>query len=456
MFDQASLFLLVLAGAAILLVVCPACTLMSPSSAPEESLSLHTFDGTLTLLENYTNAVLLTTSSGEGRLVVAPDYAGRVMMAGWTGEEAPRLGWVNAPVVTGREINPAFINYGGAERLWLSPEAGQFGLFFKPGDPFDLDHWMTPTTFNSEPFEVLFKNSHLISLGRDMRLNNYQGTPFRFRVLRSIRLINRVDLLNTHAIALSHRSRFVGYETTNELINRGFSKMTMQDGLVSLWILSQFDANPDTWVLFPFKSAAEGGQEPYVKADYFGAVPPERLMVEPNLGCALFHCDGRRRTKIGLSQSNTRNAIGSMDFRRNILTVMLFNLPERATFYANNSWEIQKEPYKGDVVNSYNNGPEGVDADVPECFYELETLSTVKELAPGHRLEHVSTVLHFTAPFDELNEISKSLLAVDLEAVRNLIQPQGGFVLTPEARKAIQAPSRLPSRKSGDRLLPTR
>ena len=109
-----------------------------------------------------------------------------------------------------------------------------------------------------------------------------------------------------------------------------------------------------------------------------------------------------------------------MDFDRNILTIVTFNLPRKG-LWAGNAWEIQKEPFKGDVVNSYNNGIEGKDADVPECFYELETLSPVKELEPGHRIEHVSTVLHFGGAFEDLNAISRALLGVDIARVRSAV-----------------------------------
>ena len=44
-------------------------------------------------------------------------------------------------------------NPRGEDRFWLGPEGGQFALFFKKGDPFDLDHWQTPAMMDTEPFE---------------------------------------------------------------------------------------------------------------------------------------------------------------------------------------------------------------------------------------------------------------------------------------------------------------
>jgi len=411
MFDQLSLHVLALAACVLLVFVFPSC---ATSPAAQEGV----FDTTLKVLQDNTRVALLSDAAGEARVVVTPELSARVMMSTWGGDEPPRLGWVNEPVVAGKERNPAFINYGGAERLWLSPEGGQFALFFKPGNPFDLDHWMTPTTFNSDPFEILDQSQRHIAMARDMKLSNYQGTPFKFRALRTVTLVNRLDLAAEFGVDLPDTVSYVGFTTKNALINRGFSSMSKQKGLVSLWILSQFDASPDTWVIFPFKTDDEEGQGPFINDDYFGKVPPERLKVVHELGSALFRCDSRRRTKIGLSFGRAKNAIGSISFDRNILTVVIFNLP-RTGSYANNAWAIQKEPFGGDVVNSYNNGVEGMDADVSERFYELETLSPVKELEPGHRIEHINTTLHFNGSFDELNAISQALLGVDIEKVKS-------------------------------------
>ena len=414
MSEQIYPFILLFVGCVILLGLFPACMATSDSGGPAN------FDQTLAVLQAQGEVTVLGDREGESRVAVVPEFNGRVMMSGWDDADSPRLGWVNEPVVTGKERNPAFVNYGGAERLWLSPEGGQFALFFKPGDPFDLDHWWTPTTFNSDPYEILDQSNRHIAMARDMRLSNYQGTSFHFRVLRTVAILERSDLNAENDFEVPSSVRFVGFTTRNVLTNRGYSPLSMKKGLVSLWILSQFDANRDSWVIFPYKTDAKGGRGPSINDDYFGKVPPERLKTLSELECSLFKCDSRRRTKIGLSQGRARNRIGSIDFGRNILTVMTFNLPREGA-YANNSWKIQEEPFAGDVVNSYNNGIEGKDADVAECFYELETLSPVRELSPGHRLEHINTTMHFCGPLEDLDTISQKLLGVDLVKVRTAL-----------------------------------
>ena len=41
--------------------------------------------------------------------------------------------------------------FGGEDRLWLGPEGGQYSIFFRAGDPFDLEHWQTPPPLTASP-----------------------------------------------------------------------------------------------------------------------------------------------------------------------------------------------------------------------------------------------------------------------------------------------------------------
>ncbi len=391
----------------LLLLSFPSCATFSR----EEGNKLN-FDTTLSLLESCTDVALLYDPSDIGVVVVTPEYSARVMMSGFGGIDTPRLGWVNEPVVRGEEINPAFVNYGGADRLWLSPEGGQFALFFGPGEPYDLDHWVTPATFNSDPYEVIEKKPNRIVMARDMSLTNYSETPFDLHVERSVAVVPRSRIAADYRLDLPEDVRYVGYTTENTLTNRSSLKMTRKTGLVSIWILGQFDASPSTYLIAPFRK----GEGTIVKSDYFGEVPPERLIVSEEKEMAVFLCDGRRRTKIGLGINHCKDTLGSYDFDRNILTVVIFNMPSSGA-YADNSWKYQESPFEGDVVNSYNNGLEGRDADVPDKFYEIETLSPVKELSPGGKIVHRSTTLHFGGSFDDLNAVSRKILGVDLTEV---------------------------------------
>ena len=101
-----------------------------------------------------------------------------------------------------------------------------------------------------------------------------------------------------------------------------------------------------------------------------GAIRPERLQVGEE--CAWFTCDGACRTKIGISPRRARNVVGSWDPDARVLTVVTFNLPGAAHRlpYVNSQWEIQKDPYGGDVVNSYNDGRDPITGTVLGPFYD--------------------------------------------------------------------------------------
>jgi len=86
--------------------------------------------------------------------------------------------------------------------------------------------------------------------------------------------------------------------------------------------------------------------------------------------------------------------------------------------YVNSKWEIQKEPYKGDVINSYNDGPLR-DGTQLGPFYEIESSSPAKELAPGQTQEYHQTTCHFQGDYGSLKELAKQLLGVNLDEAKN-------------------------------------
>jgi hypothetical protein len=92
-------------------------------------------------------------------------------------------------------------------------------------------------------------------------------------------------------------------------------------------------------------------------------------------------------------------------------------MPENTTSYVNSMWEIQKEPYAGDVINSYNDGPTTPGGKPLGPFYELETSSPAVELQPGGSLSHVHRTFHFEGSIDELDKLSQAALGVSLQEI---------------------------------------
>jgi hypothetical protein len=145
---------------------------------------------------------------------------------------------------------------------------------------------------------------------------------------------------------------------------------------------------------------------------YFGDIPADRLKVEADH--ALFRCDGACRTKVGIPPRRARPVIGSWDPDAQVLTLVTFNLPGGASRlrYVNSQWEIQQDPFAGDVVNSYNDGRDPITGTTLGPFYELETSSAAAELAPSETVVHVHRTFHFTGPLPTLNRLAQSVLGV--------------------------------------------
>jgi hypothetical protein len=259
---------------------------------------------------------------------------------------------------------------------------------------------------------------------KTMKLQNTSGTHFELDVSRGVRLLSAADLKQILGESAAKKIaaagvKSVAYETDNRLINRG-PNMTGEKGLVSIWILGMMNCGPETVVIAPYKQGSEAELGPVVKSDYFGAVPPERLRTTPE--AVLLRADGNYRAKIGISQRRVRNVLGSIDFRNNVLTLVSFSMPANPAqvMYMNNQWGgPSPEPYKGDVANSYNDGPLAPGKKGLGPFYEIESLSPAKELKTGESLSHQHRTIHIQADPASLADLAKEVLGVDLAKVKS-------------------------------------
>ncbi|MCK4629060.1 MAG: hypothetical protein KAT56_08645, partial [Sedimentisphaerales bacterium] len=138
-------------------------------------------------------------------------------------------------------------------------------------------------------------------------------------------------------------------------------------------------------------------------------------------GVIFFSGDGRYRSKIGLSPQRAGAILGSYDGINRVLTIIQYNKPEQATDYVNSMWELQDEPYKGDVVNSYNDGPAEPGAEPFGPFYELETSSRAAELKVEQSISHTHRTFHFQGSQSELDPVAESLLGVTIAQIKTAL-----------------------------------
>jgi hypothetical protein len=374
-------------------------------------------------LAEHTQLVELTAENG-ARVAVAPAWQGRVMTSTCDGLQGPSFGFVYNDFIAAKKYdNPHFNNYGGEDRLWLTPEGGQFSLWFKPGEPQNLANWRTMPALNDAPWIVTSSAdpSH-VAMKVDAKFQNASGSDFHVEIVRDVRLLKAADLqkrLGEKAGRTLQSSgiKMVAYETDNQLINRG-PRMEKSKGLTSIWILSMLNAGPQAVTIIPYRQGSEAELGPVVRRDYFGPVPDERLQVTPQ--AVLFRDDANYRAKLGISQRRAKNILGAIDFETGVLSIVTFSMPDDPTkhLYPNSAWEMpQKEPFRGDVVNAYNDGPNDTGGRLGD-FYELESVSPTQELNTGESLSHRSAIIHVQADHTALVSLAKDVLGVDLDAVR--------------------------------------
>ena len=372
-------------------------------------------------LRRYTDVVELADDRG-ARVAVCPQWQGRVMTSTCGGIEGPSFGFVNRQFIEAGQHNPKLNNYGGEDRMWLSPEGGQFSLWFKPDAEQTLENWFTPPALNEGAWEVVSRPGDFdCVMATEMKFQNASAGEFELDVARRVRLLGAEDLrglFSESAVDAMGGSalEMVGFETVNEITNRGAS-LTKDDGLVSIWILGMLCAGPETVVIVPYKPGEQAELGPVVKSDYFGRVPPQRLKITPR--AVLFAADGNYRSKIGTSQHRARNVLGSIDFAAAVLTVVRFTMPENPAEhdYMNNQWGGPlAEPYVGDVANAYNDGP-SPSGERLGAFYEIESLSPAVALNSGGSLLHRHRTVHLQADPDTLSRLSEEVFGVELETV---------------------------------------
>ena len=363
-------------------------------------------------LAQHTQLIELMGDAG-ARVAVAPGWQGRVMTSTCGGLAGKSFGFVNRDFITAGKPDLRFNNFGAEDRLWLCPEAGQFSLWFKPGDKQVLANWYTPPALNQGAWKVVGQPSPTaVRMATHIKLQNASATPFNLDVTRDVRLLGTEDfrqLFGASAAAAVARPdvKMVAYESTNQVTNLG-PALAKDTGLISIWILGMMNAGPETVILVPYKSGATADLGPVVKSDYFGVVPPDRLKVTPS--AVLFRADAKFRAKIGTSQHRARNVLGSIDFRSGVLTLVHFTMPDEPAKhdYLNNVWQLpQAQPYRGDVANAYNDGPNDLGSQLG-AFYEIESVSPALVLKTGESLVHRHRTIHIQADAETLAKLAGS------------------------------------------------
>ncbi len=373
-----------------------------------------------------THTEIVTLTKGDAAIAVAPAYQGRVMTSTYDQKSGPSFGWINRPVIEkglmsaeerkGKLEQHIYI-FGGEERFWLGPEGGQYAIFFKPGDKFEFSDWRTPAAIDTDAYKMVSKTEDSASFKHACELQNHSGAKFNVGIERKVTVLAKDDAAKILGVELPDGLRMVGYETDNRITNMGKNAWKPETGLLSIWILGMYNPSPATNVCIPFKQGPEKELGPQVNDTYFGKVPADYLKVQKQK--LFFRGDGTRRGKIGIAPQRSKGIAGSYDADGKVLNIVTYNVQEAPNGFVNSMWEIQKEPYAGDVINSYNDGSPEPGKPPLGPFYELETSSPAAALKPGQTLTHVQRTFHIHGSEEDLDPLARKLLGAKLAVIRD-------------------------------------
>ena len=361
----------------------------------------------------HANLVLLEDSTSNAKIIVLPNYQGRVMTSTAEGLNGDSYGWVNYDLIASNKLTPHINAFGGEERFWLGPEGGQFSLFFKKGSDFTFDNWNVPKELDTESFTVVTQSNNEVAFEKNMQLNNYSGTAFDIKVNRKIKLLSK-QVIEASFGKINDSIQMVGFETNNTITNMGKNSWTKKSGLVSIWLLSMLNATDNTTVVAPYKEGDSSKLGKIVTDDYFGKVPSDRLKI--NNGFLYFKADANYRSKIGISPQRALPWIASYDAGKNLLTVAQFSLPVNEFNYVNATWKQQEFPFAGDAVNAYNDGP--INNKQIGKFYEIESSSPAAALKSGDSLQHIQKIIHFKGTPEQMEAFALKVLKINLKELK--------------------------------------
>lgn len=360
------------------------------------------------------STIELKDKDSQACLLLIPGYQGRVMTSSVAGNEGASFGWINYRFIEDGKPSSQFNPFGGEERLWLGPEGGPFSIYFREGSEQVFANWIVPKEIDTEPFDIVEQSAEKVSFRKNFTLANASGTKMDIGIERVVKLLNSSESESALGILIDKSLAYVGYESENTLVNRGQEAWTEKGGALSVWMLAMFNPSPSGVVFIPFKKGSEADAGKIVNDDYFGKVPSDRLIVKD--GILFFRTDGKHRSKIGITPQRALPFCGSYDPEKMVLTLLWYSAPEKPGKYVNSKWGTQDDPFNGDVVNSYNDGPVE-DGSIMGPFYEIESSSPAALLPAGEKITHRQRIFHITGSEEKLSLITEKLFGQKLSDI---------------------------------------
>ncbi|MBK1880225.1 DUF6786 family protein [Pelagicoccus mobilis] len=359
----------------------------------------------LELLKLKTAVVELVANEGRARVMVVPEYQGRVITSTFSGELGVSNGWVNRAALD--EDNVTGGKVGGEDRLWIGPLGSQFSFFFQQIEPISDDNWLVPVSMNHEPYEVLASDSKSIRMRKEMQLTNFVGTEFELEVFRTVSIFDEERVKRELGVELADGVDFAAYESAHELFNRGEKAWSKETGLAGLWSAGMFEGSDDGVMVIPLRRVATLDEI----LQYLGPLDESRLRLLGRV--LLFKVDGRYRSKIGVPRELAPDLYASYLPSKKRLTINQYKQTDDSLYF-NSEVSVQENPYYGEVIPIYNHGTKDYSPTDTTAFFEMESVAPMLELKPGESKTHFHRIYHFSGNEEELTKIAEELLGVDL------------------------------------------
>lgn len=375
-----------------------------------------TFGYDLAFLKKYKEAVVLSApDNADAQAIVIPAYQGRVMTSTANGDSGNSYGWINYQLIESGRYQPHMNGFGGEERFWLSPEGGQFSVYFKKGQSFDFENWQTPALIDTVAYKVMESDASSVKFQVNAMIENYSGKMFVIGISRKIQMLAKEEIANLLDLPALSGVKAVAYRSTNSVTNKD-ETWKPETGMLGIWLLGMFRPSDQTTIIAPFSQALS--EKPLITDDYFGKIPADRLVIRDST--LFLKADGKHRSKIGIAPKSAKNVAGSYDAEKGILTIIQYDLDQQGQ-YMKSTWELHQDPYNGDALNAYNDG-KLADGTQMGPFYELESNSSVKALKEGEAITHRQSTFHFEGDRAALNAIARKVLGVNIDQIGEIFK----------------------------------
>ncbi|WP_342088589.1 DUF6786 family protein [Dyadobacter sp. OTU695] len=382
----------------------------------EQTQAAGTFGYDLAFLKKHKEAVVLSApDNADAQAIIIPAYQGRVMTSTANGDKGNSYGWINYGLIENGQYQPHMNGFGGEERFWLSPEGGQFSVYFKKGKAFEFENWQTPALIDTVAYQVVESDASSVKFQINAMIENYSGKMFVIGISRKIHMLTKQNIADLLDLPELNGVKAVAYRSVNAITNQD-EAWKPESGMLGIWLLGMFRPSDQTTIIAPFSKALS--DKPLITDDYFGKIPANRLVMKDST--LFLKADGKHRSKIGIAPKSARNVAGSYDAEKGILTIIQFDLDPQGQ-YMKSTWELHEDPYNGDALNAYNDGKLD-DGTQMGPFYELESNSSVKALKEGESITHRQSTFHFEGDKAALNAIAQKVLGVHIEQIGQIFK----------------------------------